>query len=103
MQILDRQKAHKPGETVQIDEFDDDVELTSLVEVNEEAALEIGSPHSAPRQRLHSYGYKGLNEEGAIEMGSPQTAPRQRLNSAGYKGFETTSNPSRNLFLYRET
>lgn len=103
LQILDRQKDHKPGETVHFHDFDEEVELTSLVEVNEEAAIEIGSPQAAPRQRLNSHGYKGLNEEGAIEMGSPHSAPRQRLNSAGYKGFETASNPSTNLFLYRGT
>jgi hypothetical protein len=43
MQILDRQKKHKPGETVQ---SDDDVEA------NEEAAIEMGATQTAPRQRL---------------------------------------------------
>jgi hypothetical protein len=43
LQILDRQKKHKPGETVQ---SDDDVEA------NEEAAIEMGATQTAPRQRL---------------------------------------------------
>jgi hypothetical protein len=92
--------------------FDDDVELTSLtslVETNEEAAMEIGSPHSAARLRLNSYkgfetiSYPSMNEEVAIEIGSPHSAPRQRLNSAGYKGFETISHPLTNLSAYRGT
>jgi hypothetical protein len=108
MQILDRQKNHKPVEAVH---FDDDVELTSLtslVEVDEEATIDFGSPQSAPRQRLNSWkgfetlSYPSMNEEAAIEIGSPHSAPRQRLNSAGYKGIVETY-PSTNLSAYRGT
>lgn len=43
LQILDRQKKHKPGETKQ---SGDDVEA------NEEAAIEMGATQTAPRQRV---------------------------------------------------
>jgi hypothetical protein len=79
MQILDQQKKHKPGETVQFDEEED--------EGNEEAALmmiEMGATQTAPRQRLFSKEVK-TEADLMFEMGATLAAPRQRLFSSETK------------------